>query len=58
MYAVDLIQRFMVEPLIRCTESRWMPLATKNSNPPLRLVLDVPAKYIQLVMGSIAIGSL
>jgi len=33
MYAVDLIQRFMVEPLIRCS-----PLQPKKLNPPLRLV--------------------
>jgi len=32
MYAVDLIQRFMVEPLIRCN-----PLQPKKSNPPLCL---------------------
>jgi len=60
MYAVDLIQRFMVEPLIRCTESWWMPLATKKlkSSTSSRVRCAYKVQYIQLVMGSIAIGSL
>jgi len=33
MYAVDLIQRFMVDPLISCS-----PLQPKKLDPPLRLV--------------------
>jgi len=48
MYAVDLIQRFMVEPLIRCNPLQQKKIKSST----------LSAEHVQLVMGSVAIASL